>query len=701
MATLGSILVSIGVDMTDFTRSMGQVETQMKKFGDKATKLGKAMLPVSAGMTAAFAVGAKGALEASDSTTHLQNALGVTATEAQKLAELAKDVYKEGFGESLPQVTADLATMVQAIGNVNEPIDELVAGAEKIGKTFGTDVPEVTKTVSTMMKQFGISAEEAMDIVTVGFQKGGNKAGDFLDTLNEYSPQFKAVGYSADEMLNKLILGTKAGAHNMDKVGDSVKEFNIRLKDGSKASSDALKDLGLNADDVSAKIAQGGATGKKAFDEIWQKIADIQEPAERTRIGVALMGTQFEDLESDVIVAMASSEDAIGKVGGAMDELVNNKSMSEQFAGMFRSVLSTLAPLGEALLKLSQTYLPPIVAGIKMLSGWFTGLSQPVQAIIIGLAGLIAVIAPLLIVVGSLVSAFSALAPLFAIVGTAIAGISAPVLIAIGAIVALIAIGILVYKNWDSISASLTKLWVGIKDVASKVFTSIVEFFKKWGITILAVISGPIGILALLIYKNWDGIKAKTIAIWNAISGFVSGVASAIWNNVSSKFTAVASTVTNIFNGIKKTISNIMDSAKNIVSNAINKIAGFFSGANFKLPHIKLPHFSISGKFSLNPPQMPKLGVNWYKSGGVFNGASTIGVGEAGAEAVVPLTGHRMKPFAMAIADNMSNGGNGSGGVTNTFNLYGLTVREEADVDKIADQLLRKQIQRTRSLGLL
>ena len=74
-----------------------------------------------------------------------------------------------------------------------------------------------------------------------------------------------------------------------------------------------------------------------------------------------------------------------------------------------------------------------------------------------------------------------------------------------------------------------------------------------------------------------------------------------------------------------------------MVSAAISKIKSIINGAHFKLPHIKLPHFSISGKLSLNPPSIPKVSVSWYKTGGIFDNPSLIGVGEAGPEAVVPL----------------------------------------------------------------
>lgn len=210
-----------------------------------------------------------------------------------------------------------------------------------------------------------------------------------------------------------------------------------------------------------------------------------------------------------------------------------------------------------------------------------------------------------------------------------------------------------------NIQTKISTAWNTITTVTSSIWNAISSFFSSIWNTISTTVSTVVNAISAVISSVWNsisstissilnGISSTVSSIWNGIKSTVSGVVNSISSTVSSGFNAMKSTVTTIangissavstaFNAVKNTISNVINGAKTIVSNGLNAIKGFFNGLSLKFPNIKLPHFSITGSFSLSPPSVPHLSIDWYKQGGVFNKPSVIGVGEAGTEAVMPL----------------------------------------------------------------
>lgn len=208
------------------------------------------------------------------------------------------------------------------------------------------------------------------------------------------------------------------------------------------------------------------------------------------------------------------------------------------------------------------------------------------------------------------------------------------------------------------ISGDWSAVWSGIKQI----FESIVNGILQAGANVFNALTSIISSVLTGIYNVWasiwNGIFSVASSIWNAITSTVVGAAQGIWNNITSTFNSLWNTVTSIFNGVRDAITNPIETAKNTVGGIIDTIKGFFSNFHIQLPHINLPHFAISPAGwqigDLLKGSTPSLSIEWYATGGMFNGASIIGVGEAGTEFVVPRDGKHMLPFAQAVSENMA-----------------------------------------------
>lgn len=210
---------------------------------------------------------------------------------------------------------------------------------------------------------------------------------------------------------------------------------------------------------------------------------------------------------------------------------------------------------------------------------------------------------------------------------------------------------------FNAVKSFFSTVWNGIKNVFTTVWNAIVNFLTPIINKIKSVITTVFNAIKNTISTIFNAIKNVVTTVWNAIKNTISNVVNGVKSKVSSVFNAVKSTVSNVFNGIKSTATSVWNGIKNAITkpieaardkvkSVIDKIKGFFSGLKLNLPKIKLPHFKIEGKLSLSPPSVPKLKIDWYKDGGIMtrptifgvNGNSLMAGGEAGAEAILPIS---------------------------------------------------------------
>ncbi len=285
----------------------------------------------------------------------LQAQTGATDEEMQGMEESLKRIYENNYGESFEDIAQAMTNVKQATGLTGEELEKTTQNALMLRDTFGTEVNETVRAADQLMRQFGISSDEAMTLIAQGFQGGLDKSGDFLDTINEYSVYFETLGYDTEGFFNTLSAGSEAGAFNLDKIADVMKEFGIRTKDMSDSSKEGFESLGMNADAMFAQFAKGGDAAKQATEQVFQALGNIEDPLLRNTIGVQLMGTQFEDLEAETILALGNIEDKFNSTGDTLNKIneIKYDSFSEAMTGVGRQIqVGMLMPIGEKLLPL-------------------------------------------------------------------------------------------------------------------------------------------------------------------------------------------------------------------------------------------------------------------------------------------------------------------------------------------------------------
>ena len=230
-------------------------------------------------------------------------------------------------------------------------------------------------------------------------------------------------------------------------------------------------------------------------------------------------------------------------------------------------------------------------------------------------------------------------------------------------------------KLFSWFSSAWESVWSGIKSFFESIWNGIVSFFTGIWNGIVSLVTKQINAVKTVVTTVFNAVKTTVSTVWNGIKTAISTVVDGIKSKVSSVFEAVKSSVSNVFNGIKSTAVSIwegikfaivtpIEAAKEKVRAVLDAIRGFFSGLKLELPHIKLPHFRVTGTLSINPPSVPHLSIDWYKEGGIMtrptifglNGSALMAGGEAGSEAILPLSGFYDQLEAMLSEKlNMNN----------------------------------------------
>ena len=510
---------------------------------------------------------------------------------------------------------------------------EIIETESKL-KTFNNQLKQVDKTLS------GMKMQEFSDKMK-GIGEGLTKAGEAAKPLSMAGAAVAAgvgalavtSGSAADDLntLSKVTgIGTaelqkyKAASDLVDVSVETMAKTNQKLKktmysaaNGGKSQAEAFDALGVSVTDSDGNLRDS----EEVFQDVITALGQMENETERDALAQTVMGKSAAEL-NPLIADQGETYKKVADTLAKYDlEYVDQETLDN--ANAFNDSLDTMKAIGSVAISTIGTqlagYLAPALEKAVDLFGrfaeWLGNLSPKVLTVIGVVGGLVAGIAPLLIILGKVAFAISSITGLMATAGLSFGAIAVPIGIAIAAIAAIIAIGVLLYKNWDKIKAKAQ------------------EFMKNVKIA-------------------WTKLKTDTVSKFNAIK------------------TAMIKPFQDAWSKIKAIIGKI----KSFFPIKIGNI----------LSHIKLPHFKLTGKFSLKDMTVPHLSIDWYKTGGIFDSPSVIGVGEAGAEAVVPLDKFWNK------LDNLQ------GGQNIVININGAN----ADPREIANEVKKVLIRETKSQRL-
>ena len=592
-------------NLEEETKSFGSTfKQEMTAAGDKLKEVGDAVGDVGEKMTKSLTVPIVATGTAAVAAfTEVDKGYDVMIAKTGAAGEAA-DEMRGIIDDLATTIPTDFETAGAAVGEVNtrfgvtgDELEDLSGKFIKFAKLNNVDVSSAIDDTQKAMAAYGIATEDTgafLDRLNLTAQQTGVDTGKLTSGLISNATAFQEMGLSADQAVSFMGQLEKSGANSETVLNGMRKALKNAAAEG-KPLDQALSELQetiLNGSD--------GMDGLTAAYDLFGKSGD--------QIYGAIKAGSL-----DFTALAAAAEDAGGSIENTFSEVL---SPTDQFQTTLNSLKATGAEVGGTILEMVAPALEAVANAIKSVKEWWEGLSPETQKVIIAVAGIVAAIGPLISILGGIISAVGTLS-------TVIGLLSGPIGIVVGIIAAAIAIGTLLYKNWDWLSEGAQNLGKKVTGFFEKMgegirnaFESMKTFVSNTWNTITSFVTEKTTAMKDMIGGKLDAIKQAYQNAGGGIKGIVSGMMEGVKQYFTLGFDALNTITGGKLNAVKDKISTILTGAKNIVSNIIGSIKNLFN-FSWSLPKLKLPHFRVSGGKvpwgigGVGYP--PSMSIDWYR----------------------------------------------------------------------------------------
>ena len=633
---IAGITIEIGGDTKKLQTALKGVDNQLRSTQNALKDINK-LLKLDPGNTELLVQKQK----------NLEKAINETKTRLTQLKDAQSQVAKgtpewDALQREIIATEHELESLEREYKQFGSVSAQQIAAAGQKMKDFGNSVTEVGQKLKPLS-----TAAATLVAALGGLAVKSVRTADDLNTLS------KQTGLSTDS-LQKMTYASDLVDVSLDTITGAV----TKMKKNMAGTAKPFADLGVAVTDASGHMR----SAEDVFNDTIKALSRIPNEVERDQKAYEIFGKSADELAGIIddggaaFRAYGDEAERLGLIlsGDTLDALnKTNDTIDKSKAQLKAAVMQLGATIATGLAPVIEK----LTGFVQKLVGWMQKLTPEQTNTILTIGLVVAVLAPLLTVIGSLITMIGSIMTIIPILTGAIAGISAPILIIIGVIAALVAAGIALYQNWDTIKAKAIEVWNNMVEGWNNFKTNLSNALHEFGES-----------AKQSMIETWENAKTTAIDEWESIK-----------SGVTSKVQAMKDAITNVFNQVKETVQNAVNTLKNIMN------------FRWQLPHLAIPHLSVWGSFSLRPPSVPHFSISWYKKAYenpmMFTTPTVLqtpqgpkGFGDGnGAEIVLGM--NKLRELVGAAGDDI------------TINVY---ANEGMNVNQLADAIQQRLVQLSR-----